>query len=415
MQRVVIDEPYEFVPPHRGMWWPRFLLKLAPMQLRRSYGVHETRCSGLEKLQASVSAGHGVVLAPNHCRLSDPSVVGELCRQAGVLPQMMASWHLFKEGWLQHFVLRRVGAFSVYREGTDRQSVNAAVETLVDATRPLVIFPEGVVTRTNDRLITLMDGLSLITRSAAKKRAKANPGSKVVVHPVAIRYTFDGDLESSLHATLDDIEERLSWRPSRGGSLRSRIRRVGEALLWLKEIEYFGHPQLGEIDDRLGKLIDRILIPIECQWLGESNVAAGDNVVARVKALRAVMVPKLIEGDLSEEDKRKCWDQLAGMYIAQQLGHYPPDYISDNPTRERLLETVERMEEDLTDKCRIHGRLIANVQVGDAIEVSTQRNRGGEDLVMSQLESQLHDLLGIHKVVPVQPPPVEIKELEEAT
>ena len=259
MQQVVLDDPYEFVPPYTGTWWPRFLQLFVRRQLRKTYGIHEVSCTGLDRITASISAGHSIVLAPNHCRPSDPSVITEVCRQASVQPQLMASWHLFKQGTFQSFILRRVGAFSVYREGTDRQSVNAAIDILADGKRPLVIFPEGVVTRANDRVYALMDGLSFIARAAAKKMAKEKSDSNVVVHPVAIRYKFHGDMEKSLHGALDDIEERLSWRPKRQGSLRDRIARVGEALLWLKEIEHFGHPHLGEIDDRLQKLIDRIM------------------------------------------------------------------------------------------------------------------------------------------------------------
>ena len=37
------------------------------------------------------------------------------------------------------------------------------------------------------------------------------------------------------------------------------------------------------------------------------------------------------------------------IYLAGQLACYPPDYLAANPTPERLLETVERFEEDRFD------------------------------------------------------------------
>ncbi|MCG8651843.1 MAG: lysophospholipid acyltransferase family protein, partial [Pirellulales bacterium] len=211
MHSVVIDKPYQFVPPYRGWFWPRLLQRLVGYQLAKEYGIERVECSGVEHLQQSLRSRHGIVLAPNHCRPSDPMVVNQVCRQAGVVPFTMASWHLFMAGRLQAFVLRRAGAFSVYREGMDRQALQAAVEILQEAKRPLVIFPEGVITRTNDRVIAMMEGLSFIARSAAKKGV--TDGKQVVVHPVAIRYHFHGDLEQSLHIALDDIEQRLSWRP----------------------------------------------------------------------------------------------------------------------------------------------------------------------------------------------------------
>ena len=123
----------------------------------------------------------------------------------------MASWSVFKQSRLQTFVARRVGAFSVYREGMDRASLNQAIDTLVDARRPLVIFPEGVISRANDRLGGLMDGTAFMARQAARKRAKDNPDAKVVIHPVAIKYQFLGNLNESIEPVLKQIEDRFTW------------------------------------------------------------------------------------------------------------------------------------------------------------------------------------------------------------
>ena len=390
MQPVVFEDPYEFVPPHRGRIWPRILQQFLPRRLRREYGIERVECPGAEHLRHSLDAGHGVLLAPNHCRPADPMVVCELCRQIGTLPFLMASWHLFKVNAFQRFLLRRAGAFSVYREGMDRQALSTAVEILTSAERPLVVFPEGVVTRTNDRLVSMMEGVSFMARSAAKKREAEQ---QVVVHPIAIRYHFHGDLEASAHQALDDIETRLSWRPKRQGSLPDRIFRVGQALLWLKEIEYLGEPQTGSLEARLARLIDQILGPIEQEWLGKTY--HDRDAVSRVKQLRTAILRDMIDGKVSEAERARRWDQLAAMYIAQQMGHYPPHYIRSNPTPERILETVERFEEDLTDVCRIYRPMSATVHVGEAIPVSTQRVRGGDDPVMSELERQMHAMLEI--------------------
>ena len=78
MHNVVIDKPYEFVPPHRGRCWPWFLQRLLPWRLRREYGVVRVECQGGERLRASIQAGDGVLIAPNHGRPSDPEVVQEV-------------------------------------------------------------------------------------------------------------------------------------------------------------------------------------------------------------------------------------------------------------------------------------------------------------------------------------------------
>ena len=128
MHPVVIDKPYEFVPPYKGRFVPKLLQRLLPRHLNRQFGIESVNVEGIEKLQASIAAGHGVLIAANHCRPSDPSVVNEVCRQAGTPAFTMASWHLFMAGKLQRFILNRVGGFSVYREGTDRTALKAAIE-----------------------------------------------------------------------------------------------------------------------------------------------------------------------------------------------------------------------------------------------------------------------------------------------
>jgi 1-acyl-sn-glycerol-3-phosphate acyltransferase len=393
MHNVVIDQPYEFVPPHRGEWWPWILQKLLRWRLRREYGLMQIECHGGERLKAAVRAGDGVLIAPNHCRPCDPDVVHEYARQVGLLPFILASWHLFMQNRLQSFLLRRIGAFSIYREGMDRAAITASIDILVASGRPLVVFAEGVITRTNDRLNELQEGTAFIARSAAKKRAKENGSGRVVVYPLAIRYHYDGDVRQAVTPALTEIERRLSWRPQLHLSLEQRVQKLGRALLTLKEVEYLTEPRTGTVGERVQQLIDAILTPLEQEWL---NGERESNVVARVKALRATVLPDMVQGELSEAERERRWLQLADMYLAQQLSCYPPDYLADQPTAERWLETVERFEEDLTDRCRRYEPLRAVVTLGEEIVVSPARDRGAaSDPLMVEIERQLKHLLRI--------------------
>ncbi|MGD0208593.1 MAG: 1-acyl-sn-glycerol-3-phosphate acyltransferase [Verrucomicrobiota bacterium] len=391
MQNIVIDQPYRFVPPHCGRFWCALFGLWLPRYLDRNHGIESVECRGTEHLQRSLDAGHGILLTSNHCRPCDPMTLGVLSLAVRRPFYIMASWHLFRQSRFQTWLLPRIGAFSVYREGLDREALKTAVGILNDAVRPLVLFPEGVVSRTNDRLNNLMEGTAFIAHTAAKQRAAATPAGQVVVHPVAIRYLFRGDPEAALTPMLEEIEARFSWRPPPLGRLRERINRVGEALLCLKELEYLGRPQTGEVPERLGRLINCLLQPLEKEWLkGEGD---GD-VVARVKKLRMAILPDLVSGEIDEAERARRWRQLADLYLAQQLSCYPPDYIRSRPTPERLLETVERFEEDLTDRTRIHRPLHAIIEVGEALPVSPVRERGGgPDPLMEKIRGQLEAML----------------------
>ena len=391
MQRVVIDEPYEFIPPVRSTRWIPFFKRILGWNLRRMYGLQEITCVNTEKLRASVDAGHGVILCPNHCRPSDPLAMGQLTVDMDLPLYSMASWHVFKESPITNFVIRRVGAFSIYREGMDRTSLNYAINVLTEAERPLVIFPEGVISRTNAQLGTLMDGTAFIARSAAKKRAAQDPSKKVVIHPVGLRYKFLSDVEQAVSPTLTEIERRLAWQPLEDRPIVERLARIGNALLSLKEIEYIGFTQNGSLYDRIEGLIDHVLHPLEHEWL--KGRREGD-VVARVKNLRSAIIPDLVTGTHSEEETQRRWRHLTDVYFAQQLRFYPREYVREDSPPERLLETIEKFEEDLTDKTRVYGPMHLTLEIGDPIEVSPKRERGPDgDPTMRRLEKGLNELL----------------------
>src|SRR5688572_1560421 len=384
MNTVVSDKPYVPVAPYHGTLWPRALNLYFPRYLRRRYGIAKVEIVGAEKLRASIAAGHGILITPNHCRDEDPLIVSALARSVGQPFFVVASAHLFMGSRLQAFLLRRAGAFSIYREGMDKQAVQTSIEILETAERPLVIFPEGHISRTNDRLTPMLEGTALIARQAAKKRAKEN--KKVVVHPVALRYSFAFDVEPAVARMLDEIEQRLTWRPSRGMPLHERFKKVAAGLLALKELQYLGHTREGTIAERITKLIDAILGPMEAEW---TNGNSEGHVVARVKRLRSAILPDMIKGELDETEKARRWRLLQDADLAQQLYHYPPNYVGDGDSKARMVETVERFEEDLTGKVTVHGPVDVKVTVGDAIEVSTAREaRGESDPLMAAIDGQ---------------------------
>jgi len=395
MHNVVIAKAYRFVPPRFSPFWSRLIQWYLPAFLRKSFGITSWECVGAERLRASLDAGCGVLLASNHCRPCDPMVLGLLSREVGRPFHVMASWHLFMQSRALSFILPRLGGFSVYREGLDRESLKCATRILAEARFPLVIFPEGFVTRNNDRLMNLMDGVAFLARAAAKQRAAAASPGKVVMHPVFVRYFFEGDLEATLTPVLREIETRLSWQPQSHLPMRERIVKAGHALLALKEMEYFGATQSGSVKERLAHLLDHLLEPLEQEWTGGRREP---DPMMRIKRLRTAILPEMIHGELSEEESARRWRQLADLYVAQQLHCFSGDYLADAPTAERLLETVERYEEDLTDKARPHAPLRAVICVGEAIEAAPTRDRGAEsDPMANELRRQLEVMLAESK------------------
>ncbi|MCA9232688.1 MAG: 1-acyl-sn-glycerol-3-phosphate acyltransferase [Planctomycetales bacterium] len=393
MQNVVIEEPYEFVPPVYGKFWPWIIKKYLNRHLRKNLGIHSIECRELPRLAASLEAGHGVLLAPNHCRMSDPLTLNQIAQQLHCSVHAMASWHLFKQDRLTRFVLRRMGAFSVYREGVDRQAINTAVDILVDGKRPLVVFPEGAISRHNDILMPMMEGTSFIARTAAKRRQKLGLRSGVVVHPIAIRYFFRGDLLATITPVLEEIESHFSWYPQRDRPLIPRLQQIAQALLSLKEIEYFGSARTGDFYERVDRLIEDELAKLEKEWKIKTN---DEGIVGRVKNLRTAILPDMVKNNISAEERHRRWKQLAACYYVQQMSHYPRKYVrtSEPNIPEHILETVERFEEDFTDRVSTNGPFHVVLQVGEAIEVDSRRDReANSDPIMDGIRTQLTEML----------------------
>lgn len=393
MQHIVVERPYQFMPPHRGTGWSTFIQRfnLQGFHLRKKEGIVAHECRHVERLRASLDAGHGILLTPNHCRTADPLVLGWLSRQAGCHVYAMASWHLFNQGWFNAWAIRVMGGFSVNREGVDRQAINMAIEILETADRPLIVFPEGTTSRTNDQLHSLLDGVAFIARAAAKKRAKLSPAKQVVVHPIGLKYLYGGDIRESADQVLTDLEHRLTWQPQRHLPLVERLAKVGRAIIALKEVEYFGRPSEGRLFERIQRLINGLLDPLEQEWMGGPQTGP---VVPRAKALRMKILPEMVQTAMSSDERERRWKQLEAVQLAQQLNFYPPQYLIDYPSVDRILETLERLEEDICDKARVHQPLKVIIEVGEAIPVSPERDRKAEvDPLMSQIEGSLKGMI----------------------
>ena len=151
---------------------------------------------------------------------------------------------------------------------------------------------------------------------------------------------------------------------------------MGPALLALKELEYLGQPQSGDLEQRLQLLIDHLLKPLEQEWL---NGAQSGSVIARVKELRKLVLPAMIGDDLDQQEMGRRWRQLQDMELAPQLSLYPPKYVASRPTVDRILETVERFMKHLSGEEEPHPPMTAVVQVGEAIEVAGKRDRGATE------------------------------------
>jgi 1-acyl-sn-glycerol-3-phosphate acyltransferase len=400
---VVFERPYQFVPPIRSTWWPWLIqrLRLYDRYLKRKEGVVDYELRQIDWLKQSVDADHGVLLAPNHCRYADPLVLGWPARHLGIHVHAMASWHLFNEGKFDAFAIRRMGGFSVFREGNDRQSLETAIDILVDGGRPLIVFPEGTTNRTNDQLKPLLDGVAFIARTAAKRRIKRHTESggrdfgsgRVVVHPVGIKYLCLEPIDDWAHRQLDDFEKRLGWKLMPRRELLPRTLQLAEALLTLREVQYLGRSQGGDLPDRRDALIEHVLTATEAAM---KLSQPGDDVRDRVRQIRSIALTRYFENHPDPQLEQQLRRHVMAADFAQDLSSYPTEYLMpEQATDTRVVETIQRMQESVYGKADHSIPLKAVIRFDAAIEVDTARPpRGVRDPLMQQLEDRLTTMIG---------------------
>jgi hypothetical protein len=253
---------------------------------------------------------------------------------------VMAAWQVFEMASpLTRLALRHHGCFSVDRERTDFKAFKKAVQVLCDEPHPLVIFPEGEVYHCNDRVTPFREGAAAIALTAAKRSKRP-----IACVPCGIKYHYVQDPLPELAAVMDRLEDRILWRPRPEVSLQDRLYAFGEALLTLKELEYLGSSQTGSLTERVASLTNHVLDTLENRY-GKSGQE--QQLPERVKSLRQRVI-KVLETETTNEKDRATGEQsLEDIFFVVQLFSYPGDYVSQQPTVERLAETLDKFEEDV--------------------------------------------------------------------
>lgn len=334
-------EPYRFIPPFRGTFWCAVARRLMPRHLRKKMGVHRWQFDGLEHLGAALQQQAGILIASNHCRWSDPMVLGVMATHLRAYLYYVASYHLFRQSKVMGWILNRIGGYSIWREGSDRESIRATVRILADAERPVVIFPEGTWFRQNDRVGQLQEGLSLITRQAVKQSKRP-----IVVLPAGVKYWMLTDPRPELSRRVEKLERRIGWRPQSHLNLLERLEKLGSGLLAVKEIEYAGRSRPGSLDERIAGLVGEQVERLEDEHLNKRHDGW---ILERIRRLRQHLSRRLLDPRAEPAALPAVKKDLDDLLLFENLNAHSLDYLREDPSPERLVETVQRIEETLSD------------------------------------------------------------------
>lgn len=388
--------PYRMAAPPR-----RWDSRLSPLVVRlmRPFGRKQRRkdqhlmnihVQGAEIIREAVAAGQGVMIVSNHPTHADAFSMNEAAALAGTCFHYLATWHVFDAvGKIGQWLLQRHGVFSIDREGTDRVAFKQAVSLLQEDKHPLVIFPEGEVYHCNDRVTPFREGASAIAFTAAKRAERP-----IVCIPCGMKYRYLEDPTEDLLTVMDQIEQSIHWRPRRQNPLPQRILECAEALMGLKELEFLGEVRSGSLPERTDSLAKEILSRLEQRH--EAKPSEG-TIPERVKELRRRTLELMQETESPSEEEQRQWnDDLDDLFLAVQLFSYPGDYVAENPTVERLAETIDKLEEDVLGvySATVRSAREATVTFGTPIPIEAgKRSRDAINDLTRTMEENVQQLI----------------------
>ena len=387
--------PYQMTAPPRR-WDPKlspFIVKLmkgmSRKKARQACKLVDVTIENVEVVQQAVAANQGVLITPNHSTHADPYAMNEVSYLARLPFYFMATWNIFDvQGKLGQWVLQKHGVFSVDREGTDRKAMEIAQDILKTKKHPLVIFPEGEVYHCNDRITPFREGAAALSVFAARKSDRP-----IVAIPCAMKYRYTKDPTPELLELMTQLEHSIHWYSKNELSLSDRIYRLGGAVMALKELEYLGQVREGALTERTQFLADTILRRHEEKY---EVAKVGKTIPERVKELRRRTIGLMEEvspdnAELDEEIRRN----LAEYMLVVQLFSYPGNYVAENPSVERIAETLDKMEEDLLgiESAIPRGERVAQIRFGDPIVIPSERKRGIATELTQKLEDAVQRML----------------------
>jgi hypothetical protein len=120
----------------------------------------------------------------------------------------------------------------------------------------------------------------------------------------------------------------------------------------------------------------------------------------RVKELRRACLEAMADPSTNHEEALEIRHDLNDIFVALQLFSYPGDYVRQNPTLERIAETLLKFEQDIfgTSAATPQGERRAIVKFGEPIDVGQRLAKLGKPRlanvqITGELEARIQALL----------------------
>lgn len=355
--------------------------------------------------------GAGIILAANHADETDFKACLELSRRCGRRFLFMMNREAFDEGYgVAGWWLQRLGAFSVERGGLHNEEAKRyAIEVVMRGREVLVIFPEGEIYYLNDLVQPFKSGAVDIDMQAVVEARRTRPDWTAYLVPLAIKYYYREPIAPILERRTRSMERHLNIRLA-GLSLQQRLARIMADLLHRHELAHQISPaadRLAELGERVQEVRKAILSQAEARYAGAAASRLGrtmDRAWRLSSFLRGLLARR---GPSCGEDREQARTDLASTESVARMAGWQPQYTDEDPSQERLAETVLKLEREVygTKRPRQLARRDLFLRIGEPIDAGRyipdylRDAQAVRRSLAEQLRDKIQSLLG-----PVAPP-----------
>jgi len=305
-----------------------------------------------ESLQTLRQLRHERVLfLPNHPTFHDWIAVFLLSAQLQEAFYYLAAYERF-QGWEGRF-LQAVGAYSIRRGLGDRTSFAYTVDLLMQPRARLVVFAEGGCSFQNDTVMPFREGaVQLAFQAMSRCAKKTGEVPNLYAVPLSLKYRYRGNMQPVLESTFKRLEHHLQVPIA--ATPYDRLRQVAGQVLASFEREYGLGPAASEDlswNERIQRLKTEVLQGCE-QELGLSPPPQS-SLRERVYRIQHTLETRANTAEAVERDSfatPKAYRYAAIHQATYRLLNFNAiydGYVAANPTPERFLDTLTRLEREV--------------------------------------------------------------------
>ena len=402
----------DFKPPKDNSFVIGSVKLLLPLLMRLTTKVShvDIDSESLDRLKST--DGYPTILVPNHPSRADPHVLFALSTRYGERFRYMCARETFDRKILglklRGFFMTRLGVYSVVRGAVDRDSFRLTRETLAKEGRKLVIFGEGEISHQNETIMPFESGIVQFGMWALNDMEKAGDLKPLYLVPVGIKYVYRNDMWDQIEEALANLERSVLPDPAdRPTDLYDRVKYVGGALLSILAREY--HLRLDDgatLNDRILQMREHILSQME-SFL-ELSPQSDRNPLRRVRAIQN-RIDEEIYRDVDEmtEYERGVHAQRVDKFrqfytdvrrIVNSIAIYE-GYIGEDPSQERFLEVITRLEVEVYGRSNVKGPLDAFLRIGtpknllDSYGTYKKQKRQTTQQITLELETDVQNII----------------------